>query len=207
MRSSFFYSSVSALLLSFSIVACSGAEDDVATGEGEDDYTAARGQTCGGFAGTRCAEGLRCNYGSRGLNTGTCVTDPNAASQGAGEGETCGGASNIQCKAGLTCKKRTERSTKGKCEAAQVTCQAIPTCDEGHQKVSGPDACLEGDAACYKRSMCGRTIWCTGPAEGGSSGGESGAGPGELCGGFAGTRCRAGLTCDNSRGINTGVCR
>jgi hypothetical protein len=207
MRSSRLFSLSAVALLSFSMVACSGSEDGVSTGEGEDDYTAARGQMCGGFAGTTCSPGLRCNY-NRGLNTGTCVDDPNAVAQGAGEGETCGGATNIQCKTGLTCKKRTATATKGKCEAAQVTCQAIPTCDEGHQKVSGPDACLQDDAACYKRSLCGRTIWCTGPATtSGGSGTSDGAGPGQLCGGFAGTRCRSGLTCDNSRGLNTGVCR
>jgi hypothetical protein len=191
-------------------VACGGSSEggDVSDSS-EDELTAGRGQLCGGFAGTTCSPGLRCNYGSRGLNTGTCVDDPNAVRNGATEGETCGGPTNIKCKTGLTCKKRAGASAtaKGKCTAPVAQCEAIPTCDEGHQKVSGPSACLQDDAACYKRSMCGQSIWCTGPAEGGGGGDGPGAGPGEMCGGFAGTQCRAGLRCDNSRGLNTGYCR
>lgn len=188
---------------------CSSAEDDVATGEGEEDLTAKKGQMCGGFAGTLCAEGLKCNF-NRGLNTGTCVTDPTAVRQGASEGETCGGTANIGCKSGLTCKKRTSSATsKGTCVASGgVTCQAIPTCDDGHTKVTGPSACPQDDSACYKRALCGKTIWCTGPAEGGGADQDApGAGVGQMCGGFAGITCKPGLTCDNSLGLNTGRCR
>lgn len=203
--------SLSAVLaLALAPVGCASTdEDDVAIGEGSDDYTAARGQMCGGFAGTRCGEGLRCNY-NRGLNTGTCADDPSATTTGAGEGETCAGTARIKCKTGLDCKLRAgaTATTKGKCTAGAVTCQAIPSCDEGHDQVAGPDACLQDDAACYKRAMCGRIIWCTGSASPPpASGGGGGAGPGEMCGGFAGTTCRAGLRCDNSRGLNTGSCR
>ncbi len=190
------------------IAGCSAAEDDVAVAGDEEDLTAKKGQMCGGFAGTVCAEGLKCNF-NRGLNTGTCVTDPTAVRQGASEGETCGGTANIGCKSGLTCKKRTSSATsKGTCVAGGgVTCQAIPTCDDGHRKVSGPTACPQDDSACYKRALCGRTIWCTGPAEGGEEGEGPGAGVGEMCGGFAGITCKAGLSCDNSLGLNTGRCR
>jgi hypothetical protein len=201
-----------ALALALGPAGCASTdEDETSIGEGTDDYTAQRGGLCGGFAGTRCGEGLRCNY-NRGLNTGTCVDDPSAATQGAGEGETCGGTARIKCKAGLDCKRTTGAiatgTLKGKCTAAAVTCLAIPTCDDGHTKVASPDACLQDDAACYKRSMCGRTIWCTGPSSPAPpTAGGTGAGPGQMCGGFAGTTCRAGLRCDNSLGINTGYCR
>jgi hypothetical protein len=193
----------------FAVVGCGGSDEGADVGEGTEDYTAGRGQLCGGFAGTQCSPGLKCNY-NRGLNTGTCVTDPNATVQGAGEGETCGGTARIRCKPTLLCKTRTSSATaKGTCVAAQVTCQAIPVCDDGHDQVPGPSDCLQDDAACYKRAMCGRTIWCTGPSAegGGGEGSGSGAGPGEMCGGFAGTTCRQGLRCDNSLGINTGRCR
>jgi hypothetical protein len=185
------------------LAACGGeSEDDIGTGE--EDYTAGRGQLCGGFAGTRCNAGLRCNY-NRGVNTGTCVDDPNATTRGAGEGETCGGTANVQCKSGLTCKKRSG-TTKGTCVTATATCQALPECDEGHQKVANADACTQEDAPCYKRALCGKTIWCYGPTSNDDDD-SAGAGAGEMCGGFAGTQCKAGLRCDNSLGLNTGRCR
>lgn len=206
----FFVLAVASLALATAACSADAEDDNAVLGEGEDELTAKKGQMCGGFAGTRCDEGLRCNY-NRGLNTGTCVDDPNAASQGATEGETCGGTARIKCKTGLTCKTTSTRSNaKGKCIAAPVTCQAIPTCDTGHSAVASASDCLQDDAECYKRSMCGRTIWCTGPSSpppGGGGGGGGGAGAGEMCGGFAGTPCRAGLRCDNSLGLNTGRCR
>ena len=207
MAKSLLFSALLSSALTLSLVpvlaACGDAGEDDSAATGEEDYTAARGQMCGGFAGTRCSAGLRCNY-NRGLNTGTCVDDPNATRDGASEGETCGGTANIQCKSGLTCKKRSG-ATKGTCVTATATCQALPTCDEGHRKVASADDCTQDSAPCYKRSLCGKTIWCYG---GTSDDDDSpGAGAGELCGGFAGTPCKAGLTCDNSRGLNTGVCR
>lgn len=42
-------------------------------------------------------------------------------------------------------------------------CAAVPSCDAGDTKISGPSACLQDDAACYERTVCGSTIWCTGP--------------------------------------------
>lgn len=42
-------------------------------------------------------------------------------------------------------------------------CSAYPGCDTGDKEVSSPSACLQDDARCYDRTMCGATIWCTGP--------------------------------------------
>jgi hypothetical protein len=41
-------------------------------------------------------------------------------------------------------------------------CPALPSCEPGDTKVPGPASCLQDDAACYARSACGMTIWCTG---------------------------------------------
>jgi hypothetical protein len=42
-------------------------------------------------------------------------------------------------------------------------CDGYPSCDPGHTKVPSPAQCLQDDAVCYPRSLCGITIWCTGP--------------------------------------------
>lgn len=42
-------------------------------------------------------------------------------------------------------------------------CTAAPACDPGDKSVSGPSACLQDDARCYERELCGANIWCTGP--------------------------------------------
>ena len=52
----------------------------------------------------------------------------------------------------------------GPCEAPLNTCQAYPTCDEGHEEIEDEGACLQDDAVCYERSLCGYSSWCTGPA-------------------------------------------
>jgi hypothetical protein len=193
----------------FLLFACTATEEE--TGASLDKLTAGRGQMCGGFAGTLCAEGLRCNYQMGGA--GRCVDNPNAASQGVDEGEVCGGAANIKCKADLACKTQTGATPapggKGKCFAVSVQCQAFPSCDVGHNAVASADDCLDGDAACYKRTMCGRSIWCTGTTNSSSEPAEedTGAARGEPCGGFAGITCASGLRCDNSRGLNAGYCR
>lgn len=43
-------------------------------------------------------------------------------------------------------------------------CDAYPSCDFGDTEVAGPSDCLQDDANCYQVSLCGSTIWCTGPA-------------------------------------------
>lgn len=42
-------------------------------------------------------------------------------------------------------------------------CTAMPACDGDDQRVANASACLQDDARCYTRSLCGQTIWCTGP--------------------------------------------
>jgi hypothetical protein len=42
-------------------------------------------------------------------------------------------------------------------------CDGYPSCDAGHTTVGSPAQCLQDDAVCYSRSLCGSTIWCTGP--------------------------------------------
>lgn len=50
-----------------------------------------------------------------------------------------------------------------------ANCLAFPVCEEGETEVSGPSECLQDDAVCYENSMCGTTIWCTGPDDGTST--------------------------------------
>jgi hypothetical protein len=45
-----------------------------------------------------------------------------------------------------------------------VQCAAYPSCDAGDEEVASESACLQDDARCYQSSLCGSTIWCTGPA-------------------------------------------
>lgn len=82
---------------------------------------------------------------------------------GAAAGEACGGAAAMACAPGLECKLESSApGAKGTCIAGVVTCLALPTCDIGHEPVSGPDACAKGDGAvCYERKLCGKTVWCT----------------------------------------------
>lgn len=42
-------------------------------------------------------------------------------------------------------------------------CLAQPICDAGHTEVESEGDCIQDDAICYSRSMCGVTIWCTAP--------------------------------------------
>jgi hypothetical protein len=115
-----------------STVAC-GSEEDV-TNDDTNEINAKKakeGELCGGFAGTTCAEGLRCTLGSEGLNTGRCAKDSNATP-----------------------------------EKDAGTAPAPPDDDDG-----------------------------------------DGAGAGQTCGGFAGTKCKPPLRCDNSLGLNAGRCR
>jgi hypothetical protein len=44
-----------------------------------------------------------------------------------------------------------------------ANCMAFPSCDEGDSVVPSESACLLDDARCYPRTMCGSTIWCSGP--------------------------------------------
>jgi hypothetical protein len=119
-----------------SIVAC-GSDDDVANDDTNEINAkkAKEGELCGGFAGTKCAEGLRCTLGSEGLNTGRCAKDSNA----------------------------TPKKDAGATPA--------PPGDDDDDDTG------------------------------------TGAGAGETCGGFAGTKCKPPLRCDNSLGLNTGRCR
>ncbi len=189
---------LAALLLAIPVALAACASDDDGIGQGDDDITVGVGQICaGGFAPATCSPGLKCEMRGR---IGKCVVDPTAQAQGASEGEACGGTERVKCKTGLTCKTKTTSATaKGTCVEAERTCLAMPTCDEGHTKVANADACPQ-DASCYRRSRCGKTIWCTDAA-------PEGAGPGERCGtGFAGTiACRPGLTCSATIGL--GTCR
>jgi hypothetical protein len=202
----------SLLLIPFLVtIACSGTAEEV-TLTPEEELSVGVGKICaGGVVAAQCAEGLKCSISGR---IGRCVADPNAVVNGASEGETCGGTADIKCASGLTCKKKAGASAKakGKCTAG-AACLAMPTCDEGHSTVSDADDCADGDE-CYKRTRCGKTIWCTGPAAGsdesGTAGGandEDGAGPGERCGsGFAGTiKCQPPLRCSTAVGL--GTCR
>jgi hypothetical protein len=206
---SLFVNAKALLVIPFVLLACSSTSEEEAD-ESLDELTAGRGQTCGGFAGTPCAEGLRCNYRA---GSGTCVDNPNAVSQGADEDEVCGGTTNIKCKTGLECKTSTGNvpaaGRKGKCVAVALAgCRGLPACDAGHNAVSSASDCIQDDdAECYKRTTCGRSVWCTAPAPSAAPAAPSGAGVGERCGGFAGKRCAPGLRCDNSLGINTGYCR
>jgi hypothetical protein len=47
----------------------------------------------------------------------------------------------------------------------EAVCTAYPSCDLDDLEVESASGCLQDDARCYERSMCGATIWCTGPAE------------------------------------------
>jgi hypothetical protein len=49
-------------------------------------------------------------------------------------------------------------------------CDGYPACDPGDTQVPSPSQCLQDDAVCYQRSVCGSTIWCTGarPQDGGA---------------------------------------
>jgi len=42
-------------------------------------------------------------------------------------------------------------------------CLAMPVCDPGHEEVDSEADCLQDDAVCYSNTLCGTTIWCTGP--------------------------------------------
>jgi hypothetical protein len=59
------------------------------------------------------------------------------------------------------------------CAQIPVMCEAYPSCDLGHWEVPSQSQCLQDDAVCYSRSLCGTTIWCTGPLAT-----DAGAGPG-----------------------------
>jgi hypothetical protein len=43
-------------------------------------------------------------------------------------------------------------------------CEAYPACDQGDWEVPNSSACLQDDARCYQREICGYSIWCTGGA-------------------------------------------
>lgn len=46
----------------------------------------------------------------------------------------------------------------------EATCLAMPVCDDGETQVDSESDCLADDAVCYENSVCGSTIWCTGPS-------------------------------------------
>lgn len=47
--------------------------------------------------------------------------------------------------------------------ACEAQCDGYPSCDPGDTKVASQADCAQDDATCYPRSLCGITIWCTGP--------------------------------------------
>jgi hypothetical protein len=40
-------------------------------------------------------------------------------------------------------------------------CEGFPACDDGDTQVPSSSDCLQDDATCYERTLCGTTIWCT----------------------------------------------
>lgn len=125
----------------------------------------------------------------------------------AGSGEACGGPAHVRCADGLVCKtKSSSPDAEGTCVTGGATCLALPACLLGHEKIPDASACPNDGSACYERTLCGRTIWCTGPGDPPPDV-DLGAGPGEHCGGISGKPCRKGLACDTSEGLSYGVCR
>jgi hypothetical protein len=54
-------------------------------------------------------------------------------------------------------------SSSGNAGGGGRICTAAPSCDPGDKTVASKSGCLQDDARCYQRSLCGQTITCTGP--------------------------------------------
>ena len=67
------------------------------------------------------------------------------------------------CAPGAHCETFTVCGTTVVCQLDESQCDGYPACDPGHTKVNSASECLQDDAACYSRTACGITIWCTGP--------------------------------------------
>lgn len=79
---------------------------------------------------------------------GGAVRNDDLFSGGGGESNSSSGSSSS--------------GSSGGSSGAIGTCGAVPVCEPGDTEVSSESECLQDDAYCYSRSLCGMTIWCTG---------------------------------------------
>jgi hypothetical protein len=89
-----------------------------------------------------------------------CDTDDETADSGADSG----GDVTADTGGDLTADFGGDLTTDSGADATpDSNCLAQPICDEGHTEVESEGDCIQDDAVCYSRSMCGVTIWCTAP--------------------------------------------
>lgn len=188
------------------------APSDAAVADGSSDAQISpdggAGANCGGFAGIACADGYLCGYTAGECNVadalGTCYAPP----------ESCAAIYRPVCGCdGETYSNACRAAMAGAQVARDGACDACPP-----QDAAGEGECERffgyalGNIGCFGVSGCS----CVGDdcdalfetieeceTYGESCGDPPGAGAGELCGGFAGIACEAGLDCVP----DVGMCR
>lgn len=66
------------------------------------------------------------------------------------------------CSVGPSCMEMHVCSYSYYCLADTSQCNVYPECNAGDTQVATKSQCIQDDAACYSRTTCGVTIWCTG---------------------------------------------
>jgi len=181
----------SLLLLAFPslslVVACGGgieSKPDQAIQGNTPNEAASSSQASGGAQGGSvgaCRGIPSCDSGDEQVSgPSACLQDDARCYQRAvcGTSIWCTGSTTEQCAAYPSCKPgyiEVPSCTTKDCVSETVCgatiycrpdaqCDGYPSCDPGHTKVASPAQCLQDDAVCYTRALCGVTIWCTGPA-------------------------------------------
>ncbi|KAJ3259497.1 hypothetical protein HDU77_001843 [Chytriomyces hyalinus] len=164
-------------------------------------------QTCGGFAGTACTEGLTCVLDAF-STAGKCT--PKASL-----GQVCGGTNNPACADNLSCSDKIKGVCKIKASDLGQTCGGFvgTGCNEGLTCVldafSSAGKCMTQSSlgqVCggSSNAVCADRFSCSDKVKGVCK--VKASDIGQTCGGFVGTGCKDGLTCVYDKFSTGGKC-